>query len=145
MPDILSFTLNSAPVLLLRVDQKEAAVAAHHSMDTIADILNFASDLVARGVAQMVVTGRGAEGSVLVTQDARFHSQGVQVPVRSKVGAGDAFVGAMTLALARGDAADQALRWGVAAASATVGSDGTASCERSMTEALFQRCKVVTV
>ena len=135
----------TVPVLLLRVDQKEAAVAAHHSMDTIADSLTFASRLVARGVAQMVVTGRGAEGSVMVTQDARFHCQGAHVPVRSKIGAGDAFVGAMTLALARGDAPDQALRWGVAAASATVGSDGTALCERAVTEALFQRCKVASV
>lgn len=134
-----------APALVLRVDQQEAAIAAGHTMDTIDDSLDFASALVGRGVARIVVTGRGAEGSVMVTQTARFFCQSGHVPVRSKIGAGDSFVGAMTLALARGEAPDQALRWGVSAASATVGTDGTDMCDEKQTRALFERCKVVEV
>jgi 6-phosphofructokinase 2 len=132
----------TAPVYLLRVDQAEAAQAAQHAMDAIADSMTFASQLVARGVARMVVAGRGAEGSVLVTQDARYLCRSVEVPVRSKIGAGDAFVGAMTLALARGETPEQALRWGVAAASATVGTDATQLCDRATTEELFKGCVV---
>ncbi|SDZ34343.1 6-phosphofructokinase [Jannaschia faecimaris] len=132
-----------SPLLLLRVDQKEAARAAAHAMDMIADSLTFASGLVARGVAEIVVTGRGAEGSVMVTRTGRFLCQAAPVPVRSKIGAGDAFVGAMTLALARGDPPEEALRWGVAAASATVGTEGTELCDAVETAALFQTCSVV--
>jgi len=129
-----------APLFLLRVDQKEAAKAAHHPMETIEDSLAFASDLVARGVAKSVVTGRGAEGSIMVTEDARVLCQAPRVRVQSKIGAGDAFVGAMTLAISRGDHMDQALRWGVAAASATVGTKGTALCSADEARALFEAC-----
>ena len=134
-----------APALVLRIDHQEAAIAASHALNTIDESLNFASALVARGVARMVVMGRGAEGSIMVTQSARFFCQTVPVPVRSKIGAGDSFVGAMTLALARGEAPDQALRWGVSAASATVGTEGTDLCDRKRTRAIFEQCSVITL
>ena len=132
----------TSPVLLLRVDQNEAAQAANHAMDTVADSVTFAQTLVERGVARIVVTGRGAEGSIMVTQNQRFFCHAPKVTVRSKIGAGDAFVGAMILALARGDPPDQALRWGVAAASATVETEGTALCDPAVTQALLEKCDV---
>lgn len=133
------------PVDVLRVDQSEAAEAATHPMTTIADSVNFATDLITRGVAKTVVTGRGAEGSVLVSEGYRFFCHAPVVEVRSKIGAGDAFVGAMTLALARSEALDQALRWGVAAASATVSTEGTALCDLAQAQACFPDCKIEAI
>ena len=130
------------PVDVLRVDQTEAAEAATHPMATIADSVAFAADLVARGVAKTVVTGRGAEGSVLVSADHRFFCHAPVVQVRSKIGAGDALVGAMTLALARGAAPETALQWGVAAASATVSTDATALCDLAQAQACFDLCQL---
>ena len=130
------------PVDLLRIDQSEAAQAATHPMTTAADSVAFAADLVARGVARTVVTGRGAEGSVLVSGDYRFFCHAPVAHVRSKIGAGDAFVGAMTLALARGAAAEEALKWGVAAASATVSTEGTALCGLAQAQACFDQCRI---
>jgi len=135
----------SAPALLLRLDRREAAQAARREMETLDHSVAFASDLVARGVARMVVTGQGAEGSIMVTQTARYHCRAAAGPVRSKIGAGDALVGAMTLALARGDTPDQALRWGVAAASATVGTEGTALFALADVQALFESCTLAKV
>jgi 6-phosphofructokinase 2 len=130
------------PADLLRIDQTEAAEAATHAMTTIADSVAFAADLVARGVAKTVVTGRGAEGSVLVSGDHRFFCHAPVVQVRSKIGAGDALVGAMTLALARGAAPEEVLQWGVAAASATVSTDATALCDLAQAQACFERCRI---
>jgi 6-phosphofructokinase 2 len=62
--------------------------------------------------------------------------------VRSKVGAGDSFVGGFTLALARGDDLARALQWGCAAASAAVMTDATGLCTLEDTEALLDRCAV---
>jgi 6-phosphofructokinase 2 len=132
----------TTPVDVLRIDQTEAAEAASHPMTTVADSVNFAQDLIKRGVANTVVTGRGAEGSVLVSQTQRFFCHAPDAPVRSKIGAGDAFVGALTLALALGAAPDQALRWGVAAASATVSTEGTALCELAHAAGRFEQCRV---
>ncbi len=130
------------PVHLLRIDQKEAAEAAGHPMYTTADSVNFAADLVARGVAKTVVTGRGAEGSVLVGRDHRLMCRPPIAPIRSMIGAGDAFVGAITLALARGEDLSQALRWGVAAASATVSTEGTALCDIDTATARFAQSEI---
>lgn len=134
-----------APLFLLRVDQMEAARAAEHEMDTLADSLTFARALVARGVSTHVVTGRGSEGSLMVTSDKAYLCHAPQVPVRSKIGAGDAFVGAMVLAFSRGEPPDQALRWGVAAASATVSTQGTALFERETVTELLRDCAVEEV
>lgn len=133
------------PVHLLRVDQAEAAGAAGHPMPTIADSVDFAHDLVMRGAAETVVIGRGAHGSALVSAYQRFLCRPPKVEVRSKIGAGDALVGAMTLALARGDQPDQALQRGVAAASATVSTEGTALCTQSAAELLFGQCELEIV
>ncbi|MCB4457913.1 1-phosphofructokinase family hexose kinase [Leisingera sp. McT4-56] len=130
------------PVHVLRLDQREAEQAAGHELATVADSLAFAQDLIARGVADIVAGGRGAEGSVLATRDQRFFCRAPYVEVQSKIGAGDAFTGALTLALSRGEALDQALRWGVAAASATVGTEGTALFGRGEVEALLPQCEV---
>lgn len=133
------------PVHVLRLDQREAEQAAGHALPAVADSLAFAQDLIARGVAEIVVGGRGAEGSVLATGEQRFFCRAPYVEVQSKIGAGDAFTGALTLALSRGEALEQALRWGVAAASATVGTEGTALFERGQVEALLPQCGVEAV
>jgi 6-phosphofructokinase 2 len=132
----------TAPVHLLRLDQREAEQAAGRALLTPADSVSFAEALLQRGVARIIVTGRQAEGSILVSDGARFMCRTPHVPVVSKIGAGDAFVGALTLSLSRGEALDVALRWGVAAASATMGTAGTELCEKSVVEALLPRCHV---
>ena len=110
----------ATPFLAVRVDRREAEQSAGYQMDSVTRSVDFASELVTRGVARIIVCGRGAEGSVMVTEGARFFCRSVRVPVRSKIGAGDAFVGAMTLSLARNEPPEQSLRWGVAAASAII-------------------------
>lgn len=130
------------PVYMLRIDQSEADEAAHQPMTDLDDHLSFAHDLINRGVAHMIVTGRGAQGSLLVAKDKQFFCHAPHVPVRSKIGAGDAFVGAMTLSLARGDRPEHALQWGVAAAGATVSTEGTALCTAEMTENLLSQSEL---
>jgi len=111
-------------------------------MRSIADNVSFTESLVQRGVARIVVTGHGAEGSVMVAGDEKFFCHAPKATVRSKIGAGDALVGAFTLSLSRGDPPAQALKWGVAAAAATVSTEGTALCDRAKTESLFPECRL---
>ena len=135
----------TVPLHVLRIDQDEAEQAANRTMPSVADSVNFAADLLSRGVAKTIVIGRGAEGSVLVSADHRFMCYAPVVPVRSKIGAGDAFLGALTLAFARGDLPDTALRWGVAAASATVQTEGTALCDPDTAAARFHECRLTVI
>lgn len=130
---------------ILRMNQEEADDLAGRRLRDVQDSADFAQSLVRRGVAGKVVVARGPEGSVLATAEGRFHSRAADVPVRSKVGAGDTFVGAFILALAQGDELPRALQRGVAAASAAVMSEGTALCRREDAERLTELCPAVPV
>ncbi|MAM62295.1 hexose kinase [Maritimibacter sp. UBA3975] len=121
---------------VLRLDGAESAELAGRSLDSQADVAAFAQSLVADGVAAIVVLALGPGGSVLATRAGRWHCNTIDVPVKSKVGAGDSFVGAFTLALSRGAAPEAALVQGCAAASAAVMTDATALCRREDVEAL---------
>lgn len=135
----------SRPLHILRLDQREAEQSAGHALRSAGDSIAFAESLIDRGVAHTIVTSRQAEGSILVTQNARYVCRAPQVTVVSKVGAGDSFVGALTLALFEGAPPQVALQWGVAAAAATMGTEGTAFRDRGAVEALVPRCHLEEV
>ena len=61
------------------------------------------------------------------------------VTAKSAVGAGDSFVAAMTLALARGRSMREAFVHGVAAGTAAVMTPGTELCRREDVERMFDQ------
>jgi len=130
--------------LVLRMDQQESEGLAGHPLADIAASLDFAQRLVAAGAAACVVVARGAEGSVLATREIRLHARPPQVPVVSKIGAGDSFTAAFALSLARAQDCGQdwgaALIAGTAAAAAAVMTPGTELCRAEDAAALAPRC-----
>jgi len=131
------------PPYLLRMDKAEAEELAGEPLETVETLARFATRLVKRGVAKVIVMALGPKGSVLATSDERWHAAAADVPVRSKVGAGDSFVGALVLALSRGEAPPQALQKGAAAASAAVMTDATRLCPRTEAEMLVAKCPLM--
>jgi len=135
-----------APIYLLRLNQKEAEQSAGHPLENVAETLKFATEVIDRGVTRNIVIGRAAEGSVFVSSSARYICRVPQQgDIVSKIGAGDAFLGGLTLSLARGVAMDVALRWGAAAASATMATAGTGLCELTSVKSLLPLCEVQSV
>ena len=55
--------------------------------------------VIEQDVAKNIIFARGAEGSVLTTSEGSWLATAAKVQVVSKVGAGDSYVGAFTLAL----------------------------------------------
>lgn len=129
---------------LLRMDQAEAEEQAGRALATPQESLDFASQLVAAGAAQVVVLARGADGSVLVGEGMRLHCVPPTVAVVSKVGAGDSFTGAFTLALARGQGLPEALQYATAAAAAAVMTPGTELCRPGDVDRLLPECRLQT-
>lgn len=132
-----------AQLYLLRMDKAESEAQAGHALPDIAAALDYATALVARGVAAHVCIAQGAHGSVLAGPGGlTLHCRPPQVEVKSKVGAGDSFTGAFTLALAQGQDMAVALQWGTAAAAAAVMTEGTALCRREDFARLLPQCRV---
>lgn len=127
---------------LLRMNATEAEGLAGMALQTHEEAADFAAGLVARNVAETVIVARGSDGSVLVSAQGRWFCRAAEVPVRSKIGAGDSFVAGYVLASARGAAADQALTHGVAAAAAAIMTEGTELCRAKDAESLIAACPV---
>jgi 6-phosphofructokinase 2 len=114
-------------------------------LPSIPDAAGFAKALVNQGKAGCVVLARGAHGSVLATEGAVWHAETPLVPVQSKIGAGDSFVGAFTLSRARGEHWRDALAWGVAAASAAVMTPATELCNLADIQRLRPKVMVTQI
>lgn len=113
---------------VLRMDGEEGEDLADRPLSSLSDTADFAASLVAQGVAKRVIIARGAEGNVLAEAGLRLFSPAPKVRVRSTVGAGDSFVAAFVLALARGQDSAAALSMASAAAAAAVMTDATQLC-----------------
>ena len=90
-----------------------------------------AADIVARGAAQIVAVTMGADGALMATSSGILRVPATPVRVRSAVGAGDSFLGAMTWSLSQGNLPEEAFRLGIAAGAAKVMTPGTKLCKRS--------------
>ena len=132
-------------LVILRMDGDEAETLAGDQLLSRSDTADFAAGLVARGVAQMVVVARGADGSVLVDKDRRIFAKAAKVKVKSTVGAGDSFVAGLVLSLAKGEPRETALAWGAAAASAAVMSDATQLCKKADVLRLLPECVITQI
>jgi 6-phosphofructokinase 2 len=130
---------------VLRMDGEEGESLAGHALESREATADFAQSLVRAGVAKMVIIARGADGNVLADKDHRIFAKAAKVKVKSTVGAGDSFVAAFVLALARGQSNDEALALGSAAAAAAVTTDATQLCRPEDVMRLLPECTVVKV
>jgi 6-phosphofructokinase 2 len=82
-------------------------------------------ELVAGGRTRAVALTLGHRGALLVTADAAWRAPPLPIEPVSTVGAGDGFLGAMVWALASGQPLEQAFRYAMASAAATLLAPGT--------------------
>jgi 6-phosphofructokinase 2 len=97
-----------------------------------------ALQLLREGAARMVALTLGWKGAVLAAPEGVWRLRSPDIEVHSAVGAGDSFLAAMAYSLARGEAPDMALAWGIAAGTAATAGIGTARIKRADVEAHFR-------
>jgi 6-phosphofructokinase 2 len=100
--------------------------------------------LVGSGRAEIVIVTEGARGSFVASAEGSFVVRPPDVEVISPVGGGDAFAGAVLLALSEGRPLEDACRFGSAAAAAAVGTVGTQSPAREDVERIFAAVTIET-
>ena len=117
-------------VHLVKPSLRELCGLAGRALDTEAQWQEAAMQIVQSGGAQMVALSLGAQGAMLATAQGLWRADALALPVLSATGAGDSFLAGLLWSLAEGQAPEQALRYGVAAGSASLQSEGTALCRR---------------
>lgn len=130
------------PYAILRMDGLEAEFLAEHSFPTPKEMVDFAQKMVHENVAEIVILARGAEGSVFASATERFHILPPKTPVRSVVGAGDSFVGALTMALSRGQSLEEAAILATSTASSAVQTGASGLCIREVVDQIMTECVV---
>ena len=133
-----------ATPFLIKPNEYEFERLTGQRADTDAHIIAAARDVVAQGTAVVLVT-LGPRGAIVVTADDAFRVTTPTVTVKSKVGAGDSTIAGTLLALERGATVRAAVRYGVAAGTAAVLTEGTQLCERRAVARLVRRIAVVPV
>ncbi|MEM9791927.1 MAG: hexose kinase [Pseudomonadota bacterium] len=131
-----------APLALLRMDHHEAAELTGTPLPDALARAAAARQLIDRGAAECVAIAGGPDGTVIATAEGAWNCPAPKVPVVSRVGAGDSFVAALTLALHRGDPPSRACAWGVAAASAAVMTPDTRLCTRADTDRCYAQIQI---
>lgn len=129
----------NAGVWLIKPSERELSELTGASFDDEAARVAAARTLIARGLAEHIVVSLGERGADLVTATTARHFPAIAVDVQSAVGAGDAMVGGLTLALARGASLDDAVAQGIAAGAAALMTPGTQLVRREDFESLMRR------
>lgn len=115
-------------VYLVKPSLRELRAFFGQPLETEVEWRRAAEHLIAQGKAQVVVLTLGEGGAWLVSTEGACFSPSLPVQVASAIGAGDSLVGAMVWALATGLGLRDAFRYGVAAGSAALLTEGTGLC-----------------
>ncbi len=132
----LRAALEHGGIFLVKPSQSELESYAGRPLDA-AGIEAAARQVVMAGKAKMVAVTLGADGAVLATADRLLRLPALAVEVRSAVGAGDSFLGAMVWAMSQGWDLEQCFLLGMAAGAAATSNPGTSLCRREDVFALF--------
>ena len=133
------------PLYLLKPNRREAEGLLGRALPGERELRDALIEFVQRGRVEAVVVSLGAEGALLVTRDGTQRLSAPEVPVESRIGAGDSMVAGIVLALARGDSIRDAVLLGLASGSATVMRSGTELCRPADVERLHAALRAQSV
>ena len=134
--DILEVFL-AAGVDAIRVNYAEMVQLAGRPLQDDKRIESAARGLIESGKCHQVVVSLGAGRAIVVTPERARRIVSPAVPIRSRVGAGDSMLAGIVLRLAQGSSFEDAVRFGVAAGTAAVMTEGSELCRREDAERLF--------
>jgi 6-phosphofructokinase 2 len=128
-------------VYLIKPNLRELETLTGRELRSEADQEGAARSLIEGGKVEVVALSLGAEGALLVSADDSFRLKAPDVEPKSAVGAGDSFVGALTLGIAQGRSLRDAFTLAVATGTATVLTMGTELCRREDVERIYRELK----
>ncbi|WP_067806478.1 1-phosphofructokinase family hexose kinase [Nocardia beijingensis] len=126
-------------VHLIKPSARELGDYAGHPLIERAEQLAQARRLITAGMTEIVLLSLGAAGALVVTRDSHEWFAPIPARVRSGIGAGDAMVGGVVVGLARGYELSEAVRLGVAAATAALATTGTGPGRREHIAQLYRQ------
>jgi 1-phosphofructokinase len=136
----LSEGLRAIPTLV-KPNRYEFELLCGRKLASLGEIHMEAAKLIAGGVG-LVAVSLGADGAYLTNGREAFHAPALSVEVRSTLGAGDSMLAGMLLGLEHREKLEDVLRFGVAAATSSVATDGTGLTDRTLFETFVSKVEI---
>lgn len=111
---------------IITPNEVEASQLVGFTVDGVTTARQAASFLHQMGIKNVIIT-LGSKGSFCSTPEENFWVRPISVPVVDTVGAGDAFNGALAVALASGKSLKEAAQWGTVGGALAVTKNGAQS------------------
>ena len=131
----------SVPGVRLKINREETEELLGQRWDGVAACAKSARELLARGMATVVLT-MGGEGAVLAAAEGSWHAAAPAVETASAVASGDSFLAGVVAASTAGRSLPETLRWGVAAGTANALATGGARFSRQQFDDILARVRV---
>jgi 6-phosphofructokinase 2 len=132
----LAAALDAEPTLIKPNLRELANLAGRESLED-REVGREARRLASGGNVRYVVVSLGSGGALVATREGSERLRAPTVSAKSRIGAGDSMMAALVLRLAAGASLVDAGRYGIAAGSAAVITEGTELCRREDVERLY--------
>lgn len=129
--------------LLAKPNLAEVETLSGQKFENEDQLKEMTQTMIKAGHVQNVVVSLGAGGAAFISADDFRVMRPPVVPIRSKVGAGDSMVGGIMTALVQGRDLADAVKYGIAAGTAAVMTDGTQLCRKEDVEWIYK--KIATI
>lgn len=100
--------------------------------------------LIGRGIEKVLIS-LGDQGAIYITNENAYISEGIKVPIKSTVGAGDAMVAGMAYAIEEDYADYNLLRLAVACGTAKVMTEGTRIPDMEIIKAISKDIEIISL
>jgi len=126
-------------MFLIKASLRELEELAGHSIHSDDAQEKAARDIIAQRRVEVFIVSLGAQGALLATAEGVKRFAAVPVEGLSSIGAGDSMVAGIVLGLIRGLTLTDAVKFGMAAGTATLLRPGTELCRREEAERLYRQ------
>lgn len=126
---------------LIKPNNEELAALLGKEKLTMEEMVAEGQRLRETGIAEIVIS-MGGDGTLFVSADGCYQAEGLDVPVKSTVGAGDSVVAAMAYGQAQNLCREEKIKLAVAMGGASVMQSGTQSPEATLVWELAEQVRV---
>lgn len=126
--ELLAEGLKASPYLI-KPNNHELSALMGEKLETPTELEKAARDLMEKYSIAKIVISMGGAGALYITEEETLYAEGLKVPVKSTVGAGDSVVAALAVAEESGKSLEDTVRLSTAAGAANVMCSGTQAAE----------------
>lgn len=126
---------------MVKPNQEELSMLLGRPAATLEEVKAAAWELHRKGIGQVVVS-LGKDGALMACKEGIYHGRPPKIPAVNTVGCGDSMVAAFAVAMHRGYAPEESLKYAVAVSAANALNDKTGYFEQGELEKLYPCVKI---